>query len=81
VGTFTSKEIVDLIIRRNGEHYPEEGSAYDIVRITQYTTPEGDPNNWGAVFRCEVSMGMLDRYQHASHCINPKIVFTRKEPE
>jgi hypothetical protein len=79
VATFTSKPIVDEIIARNGESYPEEGKEFDVVRITQYTTPEGDPDNWGVVYRCEVGMGMLDRYQTAENCLEPKIIFERKE--
>lgn len=80
MGTFKSRDIVEALIARNGEHHPGESERFDVVKIVQYMTPEGDPNNWGVVYRCEVPMGMGDRYEHAEACMFPKVIFTRKEP-
>jgi hypothetical protein len=81
VGTFTSKEIVDKLIAINGNADPVDGPRFDIVKIVQYTTPEGDPDNWGVVYRCEVPLGMADRYDRETEYLkNPKVIFERKEP-
>jgi hypothetical protein len=80
MGTITYKDIVDECVARNGEHYPEEGSRFDVMKIVHYTSPEGDPDNWGFVFRCEVAMGMGDRYDEETDVIrNPEVIFVRKE--
>jgi hypothetical protein len=80
VASFSNKDIIDDIIANDGEADPMDGSRFDVVKIVNYTTPEGDSNNWGVVYRCEVPLGMLDRYENASHCINPKVIFVRKAP-
>jgi hypothetical protein len=83
MGSFTSGEIVDQIILRNGEHFSDDGDGtdqYDYVKIVAYTTPEGRMS-WGAVLRCEVAMGLGDRYDNPSEYIrNPKVIWARKEP-
>jgi hypothetical protein len=79
MGSFTSKDIVDEMIARNGDADPEDGERFDVVRIVEYTSPEGE-TTWGAVYRCEADMGMLYRYDHETGVIrNPHLLFERKE--
>jgi hypothetical protein len=83
MGTICYREIVDTCIARNGEHYSDDGDGtanFDVVKIVQYTTPEGDPNNYGFVYRHEIAKGMGDRYEHSVNCLFPKVVWTRTEP-
>lgn len=78
MATLTSKEIIDQVIEANGTD-PDGVTDFDIMKIVQYTTPEGDPNNWGVVFRCEVGMGIANRYETSFVCLEPKVIWTRKE--
>ncbi len=78
MGTFVTKEIIDKMIARNGEADPEDGMRFDVVRIVEYTTPEGQ-TVWGAVYRVEAGMGMLSRYDsETEYILNPKVIFERR---
>jgi hypothetical protein len=80
MGTFISKYIVDEIIARDGQAHPEDSPEFDVVRIVRYASPEGDPNNWGVVYRCEIAKGMLHRYDNETAVIrNPKVIFERND--
>lgn len=80
VATFTTEEIVSEFISRNGKALSEDGDRFDVVRIVRYTSPEGDPDNWGVVYRCEVPMGMLHRYdQETPYICSPKVIWTEED--
>ena len=79
MGTFNSPEIVREIIERHGARYDDDVPGTDVVRIVQYTTPEGDPKNWGCVYEKEVRMGMLHRYDVEDDYIkSPRLIWTRE---
>ena len=79
MGSFTSKEVVDEMIAKNGEHEPEDGPTFDVMTITEYTSPEGQ-TTWGVVYRCEIRQGLAGRYDEPTeYIVNPRRIFTRKE--
>jgi hypothetical protein len=83
MGSFVHKDVVDGIIARNGEHFPDDGDGtdkFDYVKIVEYTTPEGQ-TTWGAVLRCELSMGLGNRYDNETdYILNPHVIWRRTEP-
>jgi hypothetical protein len=80
MGTFTSPEIVREVINRKGTRYDDDPLGTDIVKIVQYTTPEGDPNNWGCVYMIESLRGMGERYDKETELIrNPQIIWTKQQ--
>ena len=77
MGSFSSKELVDDIIKGGGRMTTDQEDAPDnprAIRIVEYQSPEG-ATNWGVVFENELNDPY--RYEFETEYIrNPKLIWT-----
>ena len=76
MATIDSRTVIDRIIRKHGREYAD---GPDVVKIVEYTTPEGK-RTWGVVWANE-SPQMQDRYEEETEYVrSPRVIWRRDAP-